>query len=144
MVVVRMVGGGGEETVSKHWLAVSLMAALAVSFIGCQGNNPETVSAGSSSPIPASIPAPADTAAKPDPLVVSGPLVVEQEVDVDAQRDGIVTRILAEPGERVKAGDLLAQLDDQQLSAELEAARGVATISSGGVGGSAARATSSL
>src|SRR5215472_9511863 len=123
MVVVRMVGAGGEETVSKHWLAVALIAPLVVSLAGCQGNNPGTVSAGSSTPIPASIPVPADPGARPDPLLVSGPLVVEHEVDVAAQRDGIVTRILAEPGERVKAGDLLAELDDRQLSADLEAAR---------------------
>jgi len=118
-----MVGAGGEETVSKHWLAVALIAPLVVSLAGCQGNNPGTVSAGSSTPIPASMPTPADSAAKPDPLLVSAPLVVEHEVDVAAQRDGIVTRILAEPGERVKAGDLLAELDDRQLSSDLEAAR---------------------
>jgi membrane fusion protein, multidrug efflux system len=57
------------------------------------------------------------------PLIVSGPLIVEHQVEVAAQRDGILTKIEAEPGARVKTGDVLALLDDRQLSADLEAAR---------------------
>jgi membrane fusion protein (multidrug efflux system) len=49
--------------------------------------------------------------------------VVEHEVDVDAQHDGIVASIAVEPGQRVRAGTLLAQLDDRQVTANLEAAR---------------------
>jgi RND family efflux transporter MFP subunit len=56
-------------------------------------------------------------------FVASGPLIVEHQLDVAALRDGVVSRILAEPGARVKAGQLLAMLDDRQLSADLEAAR---------------------
>ncbi len=40
-----------------------------------------------------------------------------------AQRDAIVVKVLSETGTRVRAADLLAQLDDRQLAAELEAAR---------------------
>ena len=109
---------------NKHWLTVSLLAALLIPIAGCRGNNPETVSAGSTVPNAASIATPAETPALTrEPLEVSGPLVVEHEVDVAAQREGIVTRILAEPGQRVQVGDLLAQLDDQQLSSDLEAQR---------------------
>ncbi len=108
---------------NKHWLAVSLFAALLVLMAGCQENNPETVSAGSST-AGSAIAAPAEASAiKREPLEVSGPLVVEHEIDVAAQRDGVVTRILAEPGRRVQSGDLLAELDDQQLSSDLEAQR---------------------
>jgi len=66
-----------------------------------------------------------DTApsADDDSVVASGPLVVEHQVDVAAQRDGIVSKILAEPGSRVKGGQVLALLDDRQISADLEAAR---------------------
>jgi RND family efflux transporter MFP subunit len=49
--------------------------------------------------------------------------MVEHQVDVDAQRDGIISSIVVEPGQRVRAGTLLAQLDDRQISADLEAAR---------------------
>jgi RND family efflux transporter MFP subunit len=56
-------------------------------------------------------------------FLASGPIVVEDQVDVAAQRDGIVARVLAEPGTPVKKGQLLAKLDDRQISADLEAAR---------------------
>jgi len=56
-------------------------------------------------------------------FVASGPIIVEDQVDVEAQRDGVVDRVLAEPGTSVKKGQLLAALDDRQISADLEAAR---------------------
>lgn len=54
---------------------------------------------------------------------VSGPLIVEHQVELTAQRDGTLTKIHAEAGARVKAGALLAQLDDRQIVANLEAGR---------------------
>ncbi|MGA7749187.1 MAG: efflux RND transporter periplasmic adaptor subunit, partial [Gallionella sp.] len=54
---------------------------------------------------------------------VSGPLIVEHELDVLAQRDGVVAELLSDAGAHVRTGDLLAQLDDRQLAADLEAAR---------------------
>jgi len=56
-------------------------------------------------------------------FLASGPIVVEDQVDVAAQRDGMVTRVLAEPGTPVKKGQLLAKLDDRQIFADLEGAR---------------------
>ena len=56
-------------------------------------------------------------------LTVTGPLIVEHQVDVTAQRDGIVSRISAEAGTHVAAGTILAQLDDRQLTSNLEATR---------------------
>jgi len=56
-------------------------------------------------------------------FVASGPIIVEDQVDVAAQRDGVVARVLAEPGTMVKKGQLLAALDDRQISSDLEAAR---------------------
>jgi membrane fusion protein (multidrug efflux system) len=55
--------------------------------------------------------------------MASGPIVVENQVDVTAQREGVVAKILAETGAPVKAGQLLANLDNRQLSADMEAAR---------------------
>src|SRR5713101_2154519 len=63
------------------------------------------------------------TSAEAGEFVASGPIIVEDQVDVAAQRDGVVTRVLAEPGTQVKKGQLLAALDDRQISADLEAAR---------------------
>jgi len=56
-------------------------------------------------------------------FAASGPIVVENQVDVAAQRAGVVTQILADAGTRVRQGQLLAKLDDRQLNADLEAAR---------------------
>jgi len=70
------------------------------------------------SPSAASASAPTD-----DGYTASGPIVVENQVDVAAQREGVVVQILVEPGNRVSNGQMLAKLDDRQLQANLEAAR---------------------
>jgi membrane fusion protein (multidrug efflux system) len=48
---------------------------------------------------------------------------VEHQLDVLAQRDGVMAELRSEAGVRVHAGDLLAQLDDRQVVADLEGAR---------------------
>jgi RND family efflux transporter MFP subunit len=50
-------------------------------------------------------------------------LVVENQVDVGAQREGVVSSITVQPGTHVRSGDILAQLDDRQVAADLEAAK---------------------
>lgn len=65
---------------------------------------------------------PAASTSEPDVYVASGPIVVENQVDVAAQRSGLIARILAEVGKVVHKGDTLALLDDRQISAEHEAA----------------------
>jgi len=62
-------------------------------------------------------------AAKDDALVVTGPLVVEHQLDLLAQRDGIILKVLADTGKRLQTGEALAQLDDRQTRSELEATR---------------------
>ena len=54
--------------------------------------------------------------------MASGPVVVENQVDVAALREGVIVSILAEPNTRVRKGQLLARLDDRQISADLDAA----------------------
>jgi HlyD family secretion protein len=56
-------------------------------------------------------------------FVASGPIIVEDQVDVAAQRDGVIAKVLADAGTRARKGQLLAMLDDRQISADLEAAR---------------------
>ncbi len=109
------------------WLLALLAGAACVS--GCGGSNKsETVAAAPPArpSTPSSAPAPAaqmPAAEKEDFINVSGPLIVEHQVEITAQREGVVARILTEAGMRVKAGALLAQLDDRQINANLEAAR---------------------
>jgi RND family efflux transporter MFP subunit len=97
----------------------------ALALAGCGENKPGTAAAAplSSAAAPINSGSAGTPAKAEDFLIVSGPLVVEHQVDVTAQRDGIVESLSAEAGTRVKAGTLLAQFDDRQLSANLEAAR---------------------
>lgn len=61
-------------------------------------------------------------AASEQPYVASGPIVVENQVDVSAQREGVVAKILVDTGTAVRKGQTLAQLDDRQLTADRDAA----------------------
>lgn len=63
-------------------------------------------------------------AAKPlaEDITSSGPIVVENQLDVAAQREGVVAQILADTGKSVRKGDLLAKLDDRQIAADRDAA----------------------
>ena len=95
---------------------------------GCGENKTEAASAApltasQASPPLSTVPTPAAPAKTEDALIVTGPIIVEHQVDIAAQRDGIVSRITSDAGERVKAGTALAQMDDRQLAANLAAAR---------------------
>ena len=70
-----------------------------------------------------SVSAKSATSADANDILASGPIIVEDQVDVASQRDGMITKVFAEPGTAVKKGQLLAALDDRQISADLEAAR---------------------
>ncbi len=91
---------------------------------GCSGTEPaaSAVSNGAAPPAPAAKVAPAVEAADTS-FVVSGPIIVEHQVEITAQRDGFLSKVLFDAPSRVRAGTILARLDDQQLSANLEAAR---------------------
>jgi RND family efflux transporter MFP subunit len=113
-------------TFMKYASTMLLLGLLATSgFVaGCgeqktDASTAQPASATSSSPVP-SVPA---AAASTDEILVTGPLIVEHQVDVTAQRDGVVAKVFADTGARVGAGTLLARVDDRQLTANLEAAR---------------------
>jgi membrane fusion protein (multidrug efflux system) len=101
-----------------------LMFTGALAGCGEQKENPSTAQAAAApeknSAAVQSKPPAEDAAAE---LAVTAPLVVEHQVDVTAQRDGMVRKIAADTGARVGASALLALLDDRQLEANLEAAR---------------------
>jgi len=65
-----------------------------------------------------------ETSAQPQPAdyIASGPIVVENQIELAAQRDGVVAEVLVETGASVKKGQLLARLDDRQLTADKDAA----------------------
>ncbi len=105
-------------------LALILLSMALLPWLGCSQRSAEVIAA--PSPAPAGGSAPAVAAGVPPSdigFAVSGPLIVEHQLDVLAQRDGVITELRSEAGAHVSAGDLLAQLDNRQLAADLEAAR---------------------
>jgi RND family efflux transporter MFP subunit len=98
-----------------------LLALLAVaSLAGCGKTEPAlaalpTVSA-------KTVDQPTVTTPAAQGFLATGPLVVEDQVDVAAQRAGVVALIVKDTGEAVHKGDQLAQLDNRQLVAEHDAA----------------------
>jgi membrane fusion protein (multidrug efflux system) len=102
-----------------------LILGLFVLSLACTScNSAKETSVAAAAPAAATTPAiPTPAASVPSPtFVASGPIVVENQVDLAALREGVVVSILAQPGTAVHKGQLLAKLDDRQISADLEAA----------------------
>jgi RND family efflux transporter MFP subunit len=95
--------------------------------VGCGDTRPATPRVTNAAPAPtlhsAPNPAPEPVEAVDTAIIVSGPIIVEHQVEMTAQRDGVVEKIFFDAPARVKTGTLLAKLDDRQISANLRAAR---------------------
>ena len=102
-----------------------LLAILMAGMVACSDSGPQAVtpvlaaSEPSLTPSPPAAPAPS----RASTFVASGPLLVENQVDLAAQRPGVVAKILADVGQSVRQGQLLASLDDRQLLAQRDAAQ---------------------
>lgn len=103
----------------RHRHVVGL-AFVILGWTGCNSTKAPVVAAASPPPVKAATPAPAPP--HDSVFVASGPIVVENQLDIAALRDGVVVEIYVQPGNRVQAGQLLAKLDDRQISADVEAA----------------------
>jgi RND family efflux transporter MFP subunit len=112
-----------RSLIAVFGLSVALLVA------GCGDGSSSTSSVANAAAPPAAAPT-----AKPAALVspvpdsdaalnVTGPIIVEHQVDVTAQRDGVLSQLFFDAPARVKAGTILAKMDDRQLAANLEAAR---------------------
>lgn len=104
----------------KRALALALLTIFALALSSCSDANDTSKVAAAppvAHPVNSAPSAPDDSA-----LVSSGPIVVENQVDVAALREGVIVSILAEPNTHVRKGQLLALLDDRQISADLDAA----------------------
>ena len=97
------------------------VAAMALIMLGCSSSPTPTVSA-APGPSVDQPPSKASSTSQPDVFVAMGPIVVEQQLDVTALRDGVVTELSVDVDSSVKKGQLLARLDDRQLTAERDAA----------------------
>lgn len=101
------------------WMAALPLAML---LAGCGGSDASAAkSAPASKPVVTQASAAPSTAAD-DGVIASGPLIVENQVEVEAQREGVMSRILADIGSPVKKGQLLAEIDNRQVLAERDGA----------------------
>ena len=107
------------------WKHVVLMFAALTVLNGCDSNKPAPAQASTSGSVAA--PASAPPAAAEQDYEASAPIVVEDQVDVAAQREGVVVQIGADIGTTVRKGQVLARLDDRQLAAERDAAKSKAS-----------------
>jgi membrane fusion protein, multidrug efflux system len=102
----------------KSWFLSSVLFLAISAMVGCSSGPTPTAAAAA--------PLPQPTTTQPQlqqmDYIASGPIVVEDQVDLAAQRDGIVAEILVEAGAAVNKGQLLARLDDRQLTADRDAA----------------------
>ena len=96
-----------------------LAAVLLLFTMGCNSGAPPADAAPVNSGVDQ---APAAKApAQPEAFVAVGPIVVEQQLDVAALRDGVVSALAVDVDAPVKKGQLLARLDDRQLIADRDA-----------------------
>src|SRR5271165_2337828 len=103
-------------------LVCSLAIVVLLGTLGCSSAPPSTVAASSNSPVDKPPPPKVAATSEPEVFVAMGPIVVEQQLDVTALRDGVVTELMVDVDSPVKKGQLLARLDDRQLIVEREAA----------------------
>ncbi len=115
----KMAGIGRHFT---GWL-LSLTAATLI-LQGCGPvTSPQDNTTLAAAPQPAAL-SPAASPARPDEqsYIATGPIIVENQVDVLAQREGVVKKILVDVGAAVSEGTVLALLDDSELTAKRDAA----------------------
>jgi cobalt-zinc-cadmium efflux system membrane fusion protein len=113
------------QPIKLSYLSSAFVGLALAALTACSGQSPETAAA-AASPVPLVAPASsgATKAATGDKgFAVSGPLIVEHQLDLLAQREGVVEKLHADVGARVSAGDLLLELDNRQLETDLDAAR---------------------
>jgi RND family efflux transporter MFP subunit len=102
---------------TRNVVPVLIALALLLASVACT-RGVETAQAAGPAPAPSAGPSTPPTPQREREYVVAAPIMVEEQVDLLAQRDGVVTKIYADLGKRVHKGELLARLDSSQLEAD--------------------------
>jgi membrane fusion protein (multidrug efflux system) len=103
----------------KRGWAVAILSSSLLGIAGCSSAKPAMPVASAATPAGAST---TSATRNEQPMEISAPIIVENQVDVVAQREGVVAAINVEAGTAVHKGQLLATIDDRQLTAERDAA----------------------
>ena len=106
----------------KPKLLLFFSAVLVVTCSSCSQENPTAYAAAPATKAEVSSESKQQArAALDDDFVASGPVTVENQVDLAALREGVIARIDVDAGRNVRQGELLGELDDRQISADVEA-----------------------
>jgi RND family efflux transporter MFP subunit len=97
--------------------------ALTLAVTGCDNSSVASSPSTSPSAPAAQPPAPAAATKTSEIGDILTVLSVEHQVDVPTQTDGVVAEILKDEGSSVRAGEILARLNDRTIAAELEKAQ---------------------
>jgi len=104
-------------------LIVQIALSAALLGVGCGDARTVTPDVTNAASIPPAPKAAVPVEAADTRLIVSGPIIVEHQVEITAQRDGVLAKIFFDAPARVKSGTILARMDDRQIAANLEATR---------------------
>jgi membrane fusion protein, multidrug efflux system len=112
--------------VRSNFALAILSAAIPFFCTGCDSRPvaaDATVTSSENVPSAKAVPKSVSVADAPDPksFTTTGPLVAEQQADISAERSGRIVSINVRIGDRVKKGQVLAQLDDRELRSVCEA-----------------------
>jgi len=116
---------------SWRWLALTLpllMSVAACSRNGAEGNDASAKGQGKTGRAAVAVPVSVTEVVPHDlarTVAVTGPVEPIRTVTVNAQTAGTVLSVLVEEGNRVHGGQLMAQLDARETTAQLERARAV-------------------
>jgi membrane fusion protein (multidrug efflux system) len=110
----------------KQQLICAVLVSTVMALIGCSADTPSSAAAASPASVQSTSQPPISnsaSASQSEEFIASGPIIVDNQLDVAAQRDGVVAEWLADTGTPVRKGQLLARLDDRQLTADRDAAK---------------------
>lgn len=107
---------------------VGAVGAITFALTGCDSHPASVVASAAAVTTTAAVPraiaeptaASAADAVDPKSFTTSGPLVAEQQADIAAERNGRVVSVKVRIGDRVKKGQILAELDDRSLRSACE------------------------
>src|SRR5271167_8068 len=126
-ILRRGTGWGGRNTVegSMRSLVVTITIGAVFFAASCGDDKPIASSITNAAPAPSLPTSNGASAAEAGDtsLIVSGPIIVDHQVELAAQRDGVVEKVLFDAPARVRSGTILAFLDGRQVEANLAAAQ---------------------
>ena len=124
----------------RHTSLAAALTALALTATGCSKSETAQARGGESTAKPVKVEAVRQDSI-PRAVDVVGTLAAVDQVTISSEADGKVSRILADLGDRVKAGQVLIQLDQREAAIHLRAAAGCARPRPGAVRRGGSRST---